>query len=150
MGLEQELEEYRRRFEALMQTAQDHHVEGINSKTKLAPASLPEAELEKIMEKILSAGKGNLQRVYLIQEIVSEDYAPNAFVLDYLPDTADEEKNRIYDELFRYLDDYPEGRDFALYDYEPGMKKPLSRFPEALVYEKLLYWTMDNGFQIDN
>ena len=137
MGMEQELEEYRRRYEALMQSAKDRHVQGINSKTKLAPAVLPEGWQESILERILTAGKGNLQRVYLIKEIVSEDYAPSAFVLDYLPDTSDEEKNRIYDEIFRYLDDYPEDWDFALYDYEPSMKKPLSQFPQAQIYEKL-------------
>ncbi len=136
MGMVRELEEYRRRYEALMQSAKDRHVGGINHKTKLALTTLPEDCRDKLLQRILTAGKGKLQRVYLIQEIVSEDYAPNAFVLDYLPDTADEEKHRIYDELFRYLDDYPEDRDFALYDYEPSMKKPLSQFPEALIYEK--------------
>ncbi|MBR4308509.1 MAG: hypothetical protein IKT58_02830 [Oscillospiraceae bacterium] len=136
MGLEKELGEYRRRFEALMQSAQDRHVGGINSKTKLTLTTLPEDCREKILQRILIAGRGNLQRVYLIKELVSEDYTPHAFVLDYLPDTEDEEKDRIYDEIFRYLDDYPEDRDFALYDYEPGMKKPLAQFPEALIYEK--------------
>ncbi len=84
---------------------------------------------------ILSAGKGHLQQVYLVHETVNESYATSSFVLRYKIGTTEEEQGEIYDEIFRYLDDYPVDWEFALYDYEPSMEKPLAKVPGACIYE---------------
>ena len=135
MGLEKELEEYRRRAPELMQHQQDRQSQGL-TRTKLAPQTLPEGWLERIRNVAREASQGQLEKLYLVKELVSEDYQPSAFVMRF-PEECDEEiLETAYDRVFALLDDWPTDWEFSLYVYEPEMEKALNRVPGSCVYEK--------------
>ena len=135
MGLEEELEEYRRRAPELMQHQQDRQSQGL-TRTKLAPETLPEGWVEKIRNVAREASQGQLEKLYLVKELVSEDYQPSAFVLRFSEECDEETVQAAYDRVFALLDDWPGGWEFDLYAYEPEMEKALSRVPGSCVYEK--------------
>ena len=137
LGLAEELEEYHRRYEPLMQLYTDHTAVGNLRKAKLSPETLPEGMLEEILERILSTGNGHIQKVYLVHEKHRKSFDTSSFVLQYTEDTTEDEQESIYDEIYSYLDDHPTGWEFALYDYEISMKKPLSKIPGSCVYDSL-------------
>ncbi|MBR6569225.1 MAG: hypothetical protein IKK75_02110 [Clostridia bacterium] len=134
MGLEKELEDYRSRAVDYMQENEDYDSIGITSKANLSSETLPEGWQEKILSFILKTAQGGVTHVYLVHETVSEDYAPSSFVLRYREGLSDEEIERIYTDVFRLLDDWPEGWEFCLYDYEPSMFKPLSKVEGSCIY----------------
>lgn len=136
MGLEAELHEYRSRAPELMQLKVDRTVGGIHPKARLEPAVLPDGWQEKILEFILSVGKEELEEVYLVRELASDDYTPSSFVLRFGEATPEDRVNQIYDRVFSLLDDWPEDYEFALYVYEEGMEKALSKVNGSCLYRR--------------
>lgn len=135
MGLEAELAEYRRRAPELMQQVEDRQSKGL-TRTKLAPETLPEGWVEKVRNVAQEASQGQLEKLYLVKELVSEDYQPSAFVLRFSPECDEEIMDAAYDRVFTLLDDWPVDWEFNLDIYEPKMEKTLSRVPGSCVYEK--------------
>lgn len=135
MGLEAELQEYRRRAPELMQHQQDRQSQGL-TRTKLAPQTLPEGWMEKIRSVAREASQGQLEKLYLVKELVSEDYQPSAFVMRFPLECDEETVQAAYDRVFALLDDWPTDWEFSLYVYEPEMEKTLNRVPGSCVYEK--------------
>lgn len=135
MGLEEELEAYRRRAPELMQHQQDRQSQGL-TRSKLAPEILPEGWVEKIRNAAREASQGQLEKLYLVKELVSEDYRPSAFVMRFPVECDEETVQAAYDRVFALLDDWPTDWEFALYVYEPEMEKALNRVPGSCVYEK--------------
>lgn len=136
MGLQQELDEYRRRAPEFLQLKQDRTLKGITPKANLVPDALPGDWQEKICDFILEAGKDSITHIYLVKEIVTEAYAPSSFIMRYADGTSDERKVEIYDKVFCLLDDWPVDWEFCLYDFEPSMEKILQKIPGSCVYEK--------------
>lgn len=134
MGLQQELEEYRSRAPEFMQLKVDRSSGGIHAKANLTQAQLPEGWLEKILDFAVTAGGEGLEAVYLVKEIVNEDYAPSSFVLRFSEGVADETVDQLYNKVFRLLDDWPEDYEFSLYVYEDSMEKPLTAINGSCVY----------------
>ncbi len=135
MGLQQELEEYRSRVVEFMQTAQDRSAGGINAKAKLSKETLPDDWQDKILSYILQISNNMISHVYLVHEQANEEYTPSSFILRYTDDATAEQRDEIYDKVFRLLDDWPTDWDFCLYDYEPSMEKPLSRVHDACIFD---------------
>lgn len=135
MGLQEELEEYRSRAADLMQTRRDRSAGGIHGKADLSPEQLPQGWQTEILDYILKTGGDAISQVYLVRENTGSGFTPSAFVLRYREGTPEEEQSRIYDCVFRLLDDWPTDHDFCLYDYEAGMKKPLEKVPGACIYD---------------
>lgn len=135
MGLAQELEEYRSRAPELLQQRQDWQTDDLPH-SKLAPETLPEGWLEKIRHTAQEAAQGKLQKLYLVKQLVSEEYQPSAVVLKLEPDTEESLAQEAYDKVFALLDDWPVDWEFVLYLYEPAMEKPLGRVSGSCVYEK--------------
>lgn len=135
MGLEAELAEYRRRAPELMQQVEDRQSKGL-TRTKLAPETLPEDWVEKVQNVAQEASQGQLEKLYLVKELVSEDYQPSAFVLRFSPECDEEIMDAAYDRVFTLLDDWPVDWEFDLDIYEPKMEKALSRVCGSCVYKK--------------
>lgn len=134
MGLEEELEHYRSISASYVQQEMDHCAKGITQKAKLTSDQLPNGWQEEIISYILKHGEEKISHIYLVREIVNDDYAPSSFVLRYKPDTSEDDKERIYDLVFRLLDDWPIDWEFCLYDYENSMDKVLQKIPGACIY----------------
>lgn len=136
MGLEQELEHYRSISASYVQQEMDHCTNGIHSKAILSPEELPEGWQERIVSYILKHAGKKISQIYLVRETVNDGYAPSSFVLRYQTDTSDYDKERIYDIVFRLLDDWPIDWEFCLYDYEDSMEKILQRVPGSCIYSQ--------------
>lgn len=142
MGLQQELEEYRGKAVDFIQRMNGHQPHGISGNRALAPETLPEGWLEKILAYILDCAKGSVTHVYLVRENPGEDFAPSAFVLRFSEGAEEELTEAVYDKVFSLLDDWPVDWDFSLYEYEDAMKKPLAKVPGSCVYDQSLQDTL--------
>lgn len=135
MGLQADLDEYRSRAADLMQTRRDRSAGGIHAKADLSPAQLPQGWQDEILDYILKTSGESIHQVYLVRENTESGFTPSSFVLRYPEGTPEEEQCRIYDCVFRLLDDWPEDHDFCLYDYDSAMKKPLDEVPGSCIYD---------------
>lgn len=135
MGLEAELEEYRRRAPEYMQTEADWDSDrGITARAKLRSDELPEGWLDRIRSYIVESGSGSVTHIYLVRETVGEGNEMSAFILRFADDTADDVVDKTYERVFRLLDDWPEDWEFSLYIFEPAMEKVLGKIPGSCVY----------------
>lgn len=136
MGLQEELDEYRRRAPDYLQTKKDRQSEGIVTGAKLSREELPEGWLDRIREYILNVGGETVQEIYLVKHRITDDYAPSAFVIRFTADAPQDTAEETYNKTFALLDDWPEDWEFSLYVYEDDMKKPLSTVAESCIYRK--------------
>lgn len=137
MGMEAELEEYRRRAVEYFQTAKDSDsTEGITARADLSAETLPEGWLETITGHILEDGGEAVTHIYLVRQVNKSGCAMSSFVLRFAEGTEDDCVEKVYDSTFRLLDDWPEDWEFSLYIFESGMEKVLKKIPGACVYEK--------------
>ena len=135
MGLQEELEEYRRRAVEYFQIQKDwDHSEGITARADLSAETLPEGWLEQIIGHILASAGEAVTEIYLVHEVNKSGCAMSSFILRFADGTEDEVVDKVYDSTFRLLDDWPTDWEFCLYVYEPDMAKALKKLPEALVY----------------
>lgn len=135
MGLEEELEEYRRRAPEYMQTEADWDSDrGITARAKLRPDELPDTWLERIRDYIIESAGGSISHIYLVRETVGEGCEMSAFILRFADQTADDVIGKTYDRVFRLLDDWPEDWEFSLYIFEPAMEKVLGKIPGSCIY----------------
>lgn len=136
MGLEAELEEYRRRAPEYMQTEDDWDSDrGISARAKLQPDTLPDNWLERIRDYIVESGGGSVSHIYLVRETVGQAGEMSAFILRFADGTDDKVIEKTYERVFRLLDDWPVDWEFSLYIFEPAMEKVLARIPGACVYD---------------
>ena len=134
MGLQEELEEFRSRAPGFMQLKVDRSSSGIHSKANLTQAQLPESWLERIVDFAVASGGADLEAVYLVKEIVNEDYTPSSFILRFREGAEEDIIDEVYNKVFRLLDDWPEDYEFCLYVYEDAMEKPLTAINGSCVY----------------
>ena len=135
MGLQEELEEYRRRAVEYFQTQKDwDHSEGITTRADLSAETLPEGWLEQITGHILASAGDAVQEIYLVHEVNKSGCAMSSFILRFAEGTEDEVVDKVYDSTFRLLDDWPTDWEFCLYVFEPDMAKVLKKIPGACVY----------------
>ena len=134
MGLEEELEHYRSISTSYVQQEMDHCAKGITPKAKLTSEKLPEGWQEESVSYILKHAEGKVSHIYLVREIVNDNYAPSSFVLRYKPDVSADDREKIYDLVFRLLDDWPIDWDFYLSDYQSTMEKTLKKISGSCIY----------------
>ena len=135
MGMEAELEDYRRRAVEYFQTKKDwDETDGITARADLSAETLPEGWLEQITGHILASAGEAVQEIYLVHEVNKSGCAMSSFVLRFADDTEDEVIDKVYDSTFRLLDDWPTDWEFCLYIFEPDMEKVLKKIPGACVY----------------
>ena len=136
MGLQEALEEYRRRAVEYFQTQKDwDHSEGITARADLSAETLPEGWLEQITGHILASAGEAVTEVYLVHEVNKSGCAMSSFILRFADGTEDEVVDKVYDSTFRLLDDWPTDWEFCLYVFEPDMAKVLKKIPGACVYD---------------
>ena len=91
MGLQEELEEYRRRAVEYFQTQKDwDHSEGITARADLSAETLPEGWLEQITRHILASAGDAMTEIYLVHEVNKSGCAMSSFILRFADGTEDE------------------------------------------------------------
>ena len=118
-GNGEELEKYRERVIELMQNKVDvsDKLFSLNKGDKFTRENLPEGVLERDIENITAAGEGKLDAIYLVRKSLSEDVFTSIYVLKFVPDTDYKTRQRIYHNVFMYLDTVSDWQ-YTLYVYD--------------------------------
>ena len=139
MGLQDDLEEYRRRAPVYGQDQIDKYDETgkLNTKDDLSPEHLPDGMLEQILSHIRQVENGCLEEIYLIHKQITPEFFSSVFVIRYRQDTDAKTAQEVYDKIFNYLDAYPVDWQFSLFEYDAGISAILKRLPDCCVYRAL-------------
>lgn len=136
MGMEKELEEYRRRAVELMQVHVDQYDElsVLRPSDKMQKPDLPETVIGEIMSHVYNADENCLKRVFLVQKLLGEDASSYIFVLEFLENTGSEISERVYQKIFNYLDIRQE--QFSLLRYNEENGAAVAKIPGSCLYQK--------------
>ena len=134
-GNQQELDHYRSRVIDVMQQHRDVYQElGFLRKTdRLQPENLPEELMQPLLEYIASIDDGNLEKVYLVRKVITEEFFTSAIVLKYRDGTDVKNREDLYDKMFQYLDTCSDWQ-FSLFDYDTVAKVKVETIPGSCVY----------------
>lgn len=137
MGLKEELEEYRKRVPAYAQTETDFNDGSgdIKKTDHLIPEHFPDNRLEEILNHMTAAGKRSIDKIYLVRKVVNADRFYSIFIIKWKPDTAPEFLSEGMDNIFNYLDTYPDGWPYSLFLWDKNLGKIVEKVDNTLVYD---------------
>ena len=138
MGLEEELEEYRERALDYGQREIDQYSKAnqLTSADTLVPDDMPKDMLEDILGYIKAADTGkDVLRVYLVKKIITEEYSPSVFVLQFKAEAEEERTFEVMDKVFNHLDTRPENWEFSLFYYDAQTAPAVAKVKESCVYD---------------
>lgn len=134
MGREDDVEEYRQRSLELGQRQLDEYDElsRLGKKDRLSADQLPEGMQEEILNFILSIAQDSLTNVYLVRKTISDRFFSSVFVLRFRKDTPAEVCDKVYHQVFRYLDalDW----QFSLFDYRDLTEVKVDKIENTCIY----------------
>ncbi len=137
LGLETELEEYRSRTVGIVQNKLDE--EGINElsiKDDLSLAdSLPPEVYQRNLDFILSAGEGNINKVYLVYKRMDKNKYSYVYVIDFNKKTKIEDVGRAMNSIFEHLDNSPEDIQYSLFMYGADNAMALRKVKGSCIFD---------------
>ena len=136
MGLQKELDEYRKKSIELVQQDRDEFSKTsyINKNDNLCADDMPKEMLSEIINVMLDKGGDEIDQIYLVRKIVSDTFYASIFIIRFESDECDKTRE-ILDKIFNYLDARPE--HFSLFTYEKNYVKILKKIKGSLVYDKV-------------
>lgn len=136
-GRKKDLENYREKAISLSQKQRDCYDEMLvlHRKDHLVTEHLPEGLLNEILTFIQSINQGNIQTIYLVRKVISEDFFTSAFIIRFVKDTDMESQENIMHQIFSYLDTCADWQ-FSLFDYSEVPSGKIKKVPNSCVYQK--------------
>lgn len=137
MGMQDELEDFRRRAVEIAQRQKDIYSQiGVLKKSdNLSAEQLPEGMQRALLEFIAGTAPTQIQDIYLVKKTITEDFSTSAVVLKFFPDVSAEERSDIYHRIFRYLDTSTDWQ-FSLFDYANLEKSVLPKLEPFCIFHK--------------
>ena len=131
------LENYRERATELAQFKKDKYDEtGILRKSDdLSAERLPDGVLEAFISYVKGFENGGIDRIYLVHKQITPDFFTSAFIIRYAEDLRPEERSKISDRIFEYLDTVSDWQ-YSLFDYDNVSSVKPERIEGSCVYEK--------------
>lgn len=139
MGLEAELEEYRRRACEFAQDEKDKYGEAgsLSAGDKISDSDMPAELLAEILEFMKNADeKEQLRAVYLVKKTITDDFGTDAFLLVLRTDYDGEACTALYEKIFNFLDTHPTDRHFSLCIYDRSYDAVLKKAKNYVVFER--------------
>ena len=136
-GLQKELEEYQKRSVELRQKHLDIYSKAseISIHDRLSYEQFPDDRLTEMLAFITKAGMGQIRCVFLIRKTITPDYFTSVFLINFVNETAESEKEKIMEKIANYLDTYPGDLHYSLFSQSEYMEKKLrKKFPQSLVF----------------
>ena len=136
-GRQKELKEYREKATELQQKNLDiySNASEISIHDRLSYEQFPDDRLPKMLEFITNAGDGQIRCVFLVRKTITPNYFSSVFLIGFTNETEESKKEEIMEKIFYYLDTYPDGWQYSLFELEKSMEKKLrKKFPRALVF----------------
>lgn len=135
-GNQEALDSYRAKAVELLQKTKDVYsqISTLQKGDHLTAETLPEGMLEALLDYTASVDQGTIAEAYLVhKQITQEDYT-SAYIVHFKEGITDEEKTRVLDRLFAYLDTSSDWQ-FSLFDYDHIPGKMLQNIPGSCVYQ---------------
>ncbi len=136
MGLEEELEEYRRRS---LEAAQNYTDETskLNKKDKLSfDDRLPEQRRKRDADFIKRICGELLTAVYQVKKEIKNNCYVSVFILGFDKRADEAEIDNCMQKVFRYLDTVPEDWTYSLFLLDDSIEKQVKRIPGSKIYER--------------
>ena len=135
-GNEKELERYRERALELAQEDKDVYSEtGVLKRgDRLSREELPEGVLEETLRYILSFGRGEIERIYLVRKTITADFYTSVFVIRFRKGANARRCGEIMRRTFEYLDTTTDWQ-YSLFEYEDVKKVGVERVEGSLVWD---------------
>ena len=138
MGLEKELEEYRRRS---LETSKNYWIiEGIsqlNAKDKLSfDDRLTEERRKRDTDFIKNTCGEILEVVYQVKKEIKNGHFVSVFIVGFDKRADETEIDNCMQKIFRYLDTVPEDWQYSLFRLDDSIEKHVKGIPGGKVYER--------------
>ena len=136
-GRQEELDSYRENAVDYAQRQKDLYEEiGVLRKNdRLSAEQLPEGMLEDILRYISSIDEAAIRNIYLVRKTITEDFSTSAFIIRFVPQTADDTQYDVMHKIFRHLDTCSDWQ-FSLFDYEEVKKIKVEGIAGSCVFTK--------------
>lgn len=137
-GIQQELEEYRKKAEEYLQYQHDEYGETgiIRAETDiLLKDDMPEEMLEGIKDFIRKADQDQISRVYLIKKQINDNFFTSVVIVRLKPTADRNAVNVVMNKIFNYLDTMPDDRQFSLFLYDKNCADAIEKVGECCIYD---------------
>lgn len=138
MGLEEELEEYRRR--SLEVSKNYWFIEDssqLNARDRLSfDDRLTEERRERDTDFIKKTCGEILKVVYQVKKEIKEGYFVSVFIVGFDRCADEAEIDNCMQKIFRYLDTVPEDWQYSLFRLDDSIEKYVKRVPGSKIYER--------------
>ncbi len=134
MGMKEELLEYRKEMDKYLDIIQQYEKVSEINKNDILTVVEDLTPLKHSIDYIISVSGISVNRIYLINKKITDDFSSNTFILEFIENIDDEEKNRIFQTVFNYLDATPE--QYSLFEYDDNLKSILDKLPGSCIYSK--------------
>ena len=134
MGMKQELQEYRKQVDAFLHHTQEREaISELRAKDNLHPVELTDSRRAQIAY-IAALGGEALEKIYLVRKEISDSAYTYAYILRYVDNTDETERDKIETAVFNYLD--TEEDQYSLFAYDKGFERIFKAVGNCCVYEK--------------
>lgn len=124
-GREELLEEYRAEVAEAVQGAWDKKEDlGITwkGKDRISENDMEPERFARVRDAIAERTEGGLAHLYTVRQETAQGVC-YCYILDFRPELSEEEKRRLYDQVFLYLDYLPDEEYYSLADITGEPKK---------------------------
>lgn len=134
MGMDQELQEYRKQVEAFLHNLEEREaISELKVKDNLHPVELTDSRRAQIAY-IAELGGEVLEKIYLVRKEISDSTYTYAYILRFSENTDETERDKIETAVFNYLD--TEDDQYSLFTYDNGYERIFKTVGNCCVYEK--------------
>ncbi len=141
VGLEKELNEYRKKSAKLLQKSLD--MEGLNSLSfddrlrRVTNEMLPQELFERNLSYFLSIGEPILKRIFLANKRLKKNLNRNIYVFEFISGTSAEEISKFMQSAFEFLDNAPEDIHYSVFVYDKRYSAPaVNKVTKSCIYKK--------------
>lgn len=137
VGREDDLATYRQRAVEIAQRKKDVYDESLilRKSDTLVSESLPAELHHSILQYISTIEENQIQKIYLVRKIITDDFFTSAFVIQFEKDTSMETRNKVMHKIFSYLDTCSDWQ-FSLFDFEDVKNIKFENIENSCVFTK--------------
>lgn len=134
MGMEKELQEYRKQVDAFLHNTQERvEISELHAKDNLHLVELTDFRRAQIAY-IAALGGDDLEKIYLVRKEISDSTYTYAYILRFSENAVETERDKIETAIFNYLD--TEDDQYSLFTYDKGYERIFKAVGNCCVYEK--------------
>lgn len=129
------LDSYRQQAVELLQKTKDVYsqISTLQKHDQLSAETLPEGMLEALLDYTALVDNDTILEAYLVHKQITQEDFTSAYIVHFKEGISEEEKERVLDKLFAYLDTSTDWQ-FSLFDYDHIPFQKIRDIPGSCVY----------------